>query len=76
MQDEKYDEIAINHNADEDCKGKKDGKWLALEYEIKGIHTTEELLEKKADRYWKRDGNKVRLQFNGLSLYFWGDCGP
>ena len=45
---EKYEELEINHNADVDCKGKKCGKWLALEYEIKGSHTTEQLLEKKA----------------------------
>lgn len=59
MQDEKYDEIAINHNADVDCKGKKDGKWLALEYEIKGSHTTEQLLEKKATAIGK--GMEIRF---------------
>jgi hypothetical protein len=26
----------------------KNGKWLGLEYEIKGSHTTEELIKKKA----------------------------
>ncbi|MEN6292309.1 MAG: hypothetical protein ABFD07_09905 [Methanobacterium sp.] len=47
MQDEKFEEITINHNDEEDCKGRKNGKWLALEHEIKGSHTTEQLLDKK-----------------------------
>ncbi len=32
----------------EPIKGMKNGKWLGLEYEIKGSHTTEELIAKKA----------------------------
>lgn len=42
-----FEEIEINHNGDVDIKGMKNGKWLGLEYEIKGSHTTEELIAKK-----------------------------
>ena len=48
MQAENFEEITINHNQDVDIKGVKNGKWLGLEYEIKGSHTTEELIKKKA----------------------------
>ena len=48
MRAENFEEIAINHNGDVDIKGMKNGKWLGLEYEIKGSHTTEELIAKKA----------------------------
>jgi FtsK/SpoIIIE family. len=48
MQDEKFDEISINHNDEEDCRGKKNEKLLAMEYEKKGSHTAEQLLQKKA----------------------------
>jgi len=47
MQDEKFEEITINHNDEEDLRGKKNGIILAIEYEKKGSHTTEQLLEKK-----------------------------
>lgn len=59
MQDEKFDEITINHNDKEDLKGKKNGKILKLEYEIKGSHTTEELIKKKATAL--EDGSEVRF---------------
>jgi len=47
MQDEEFEECVINHNEDVDCKGKKHGKLLGIEYEIKGSHTIAELQEKK-----------------------------
>jgi hypothetical protein len=48
LQDEKFEEITINHNTEEDLRGKKGGKWLAIEYEKTGSHTAEELQKKKA----------------------------
>lgn len=59
MQDEKFEEIEVNHNDKEDLKGKKNGKILKLEYEIKGSHTTEELIKKKAAAL--EDGSEVRF---------------
>jgi hypothetical protein len=59
MQDEKFNEITINHNADVDLRGKKNGKILKLEYEIKGSHTITELIEKKAAAL--EDGSEVRF---------------
>ena len=59
MQEEKFDEITINHNDKEDLRGKKNGKILKLEYEIKGSHTTEELIKKKATAI--EDGSTVRF---------------
>lgn len=59
MQDEKYEEITINHNAEEDIRGKKNGKWLALEYEKKGSHTKEDLIKKKLTALEK--GYEVRF---------------
>lgn len=59
MQDEKFDEIEVNHNDKEDLKGKKNGKILKLEYEIKGSHTTEQLIKKKAAAL--EDGSEVRF---------------
>jgi len=59
MQDEKFDEITINHNDKEDLRGKKNGKILKLEYEIKGSHTTGELIQKKATAIG--DGSEVRF---------------
>lgn len=59
LQDEKFDEIEVNHNDKEDLRGKKNGKILKLEYEIKGSHTTEELIKKKATAL--EDGSEVRF---------------
>lgn len=62
MQDEKYEEITINHNAEEDIRGKKNGKWLAFEYEKKGSHTKDELIKKKLAALEK--GYEVRFVCN------------
>ncbi len=59
MQEEKFEEITINHTEKEDLRGKKNGKILKLEYEIKGSHTTTELIEKKAAAL--EDGSEVRF---------------
>lgn len=59
MQEEIFDEITINHNDKEDLRGKKNGKILKLEYEIKGSHTTEELIKKKVTAL--EDGADVRF---------------
>lgn len=59
MQDEKFDEITINHNDKEDLRGKKNGKILKIEYEIKNSHTTAELIQKKATAL--EDGSEVRF---------------
>ena len=59
MQAENFEEITINHNEDVDIKGRKNGKWLGIEYEIKGSHTTEELIAKKAAALGK--GMEVRF---------------
>lgn len=59
MQDEKFEEMTINHNDEEDCRGRKGDKWLALEYEKKGSHTAEQLLQKKATALGK--GMEVRF---------------
>lgn len=59
MQSENFEEITINHNQDVDIKGRKNGKWLGLEVEIKGSHTTEELIAKKAAALGK--GMEVRF---------------
>lgn len=59
MQAENFEEIDINHNQDVDIKGMKNGKWAGLEYEIKGSHTTEELIAKKAAALGK--GMEVRF---------------
>lgn len=59
LQAENFEEIAINHNQDVDIKAMKNGKWLAFEYEIKGSHTTEELIKKKATALEK--GYEVRF---------------
>jgi len=54
-----YDEITINHNQDVDLKARKNGKLVGLEYEIKGSHTTEELVAKKATAI--RNGLEIRF---------------
>lgn len=59
MQSENFEEITINHNQDVDIKGRKNGKWLGLEVEIKGSHTIEELIAKKAAALGK--GMEVRF---------------
>lgn len=68
LQEQKFDEITINHNDEEDCRGKKAGKWLALEYEKKGSHTTDELIEKKLAALGK--GMEVRFICSSLDYPF------
>lgn len=68
MQDEKFEEITINHNDEEDLRGKKNGIILAIEHEKKGSHTTEQLLEKKRAALEK--GMEVRFTCSSEDYQF------
>ena len=44
-----FEDIRINHSQNVDLEAKFQGKTYAFEYEIKGSHTTEQLIRKKTD---------------------------
>jgi hypothetical protein len=44
-----FEDIKVNHSQNVDIEAKFQGKTYAFEYEIKGSHTTEQLVRKKTD---------------------------
>jgi hypothetical protein len=50
-----FEEITITHSGEADITAKINGKTIAFEYEIRGSHTTEQLIRKKTDALMNYD---------------------